>query len=129
MNSSAANNVGALWLKIAVVYVLIGMLVGLYMGATDQLQYIPVHTHLNLLGWVTLALAGLVYQIFPRMAASPLQRWHFWLHNLGLPVSMVSLALVINHRPALLPVAIIGAVVVFIGMLLFAINLFRNTKA
>ncbi|MDE2344881.1 MAG: cytochrome-c oxidase [Gammaproteobacteria bacterium] len=120
---------GALWLKIAVVYVLIGMLVGLYMGATEQMQYIPVHAHLNLLGWVTLALAGLVYQIFPRMAASPLQRWHFWLHNLGLPVSMVSLALVINHRQALLPVAIIGAIVVFIGMLLFAINLFRNAKA
>ncbi|MDE2235707.1 MAG: cytochrome-c oxidase [Gammaproteobacteria bacterium] len=120
---------GALWLKIAVVYVLIGMLVGLYMGATEQMQYIPVHAHLNLLGWVTLALAGLVYQIFPRMAASPLQRWHFWLHNLGLPVSMVSLALMINHRPALLPVVIIGAIVVFIGMLLFAINLFRNAKA
>jgi len=71
MNSTMANNVGALWLKIAVVYVLIGMLLGLYMGATEQMQYIPVHAHLNLLGWVTLALAGIVYQIFPRMAASP----------------------------------------------------------
>lgn len=129
MNNTTANNVGVLWLKIAVIYILIGMLVGLYMGATAKLQYIPIHTHLNLLGWATLALVGIVYHLFPRMAASPLQRWHFWLHNIGLPISMVFLTLMVNDQPALLPVVIIGAVMTLIGMFLFAINLFRNAKA
>ena len=38
------------------------------------------------LGWTTMALAGLVYAVFPQAAQSRLARIHFWMHNAALPV-------------------------------------------
>ncbi len=53
----------ARFLKIAVVYFVIGAVVGLYMGITATFTQAPVHAHLNLLGWVSLAVIGLIYHV------------------------------------------------------------------
>jgi cbb3-type cytochrome oxidase subunit 1 len=45
---------------------------------------VPVHAHVLLLGWASLALAGVVYHLYPAAAGTRLARWHFWLHNGGL---------------------------------------------
>ena len=54
------------WLKIAVLYLLAGSTFGLIMGLTHQFQFAPVHAHANLLGWASLALAGLIYWLCPQ---------------------------------------------------------------
>src|SRR5437588_12990110 len=46
----------ALWFfALAPVYVLIGMSLGIYMGASEDHSLYPAHAHLNLIGWVTMA--------------------------------------------------------------------------
>jgi len=45
------------------------------------------------LGWASLALAGLVYHFYPAASITRLARFHFWLHNIGLPLFMVGLVL------------------------------------
>ncbi|MGH8369476.1 MAG: hypothetical protein ACRESC_00720, partial [Gammaproteobacteria bacterium] len=82
----------SIWLKLAVVYLLVGVVFGLVMGITHSFQYIPVHTHINLLGWASLGLAGVIYQLFPRAGGHWLGLAHFWLHNLGLPIFVIGLA-------------------------------------
>ena len=42
-----------------------------------------MHAHINLLGWTTTALAGLIYSVFPKARARVLARVHFWLMNLA----------------------------------------------
>ena len=42
---------GLRFLKIAVVYLILGALLGLFMGLTQQFALAPVHAHLLLLGW------------------------------------------------------------------------------
>ena len=42
----------------AVLYALLGMSLGMFMGATEDFTLAPVHAHINLLGWATLALMG-----------------------------------------------------------------------
>jgi hypothetical protein len=39
-----------------------GMTMGIVMGLKQDFQFVPVHVHLNLLGWVGLMLYGLYYR-------------------------------------------------------------------
>jgi len=90
-----------LWFVFAcVVYSLIGFSWGALMGGiadfrhfVDQRMFgkliVRAHTHINLLGWVEMAIFAGVYYIVPRLARRPiysvsLVKLHFWTHNLGL---------------------------------------------
>ena len=46
------------WLKLAIAYLIVGVGFGIAMGATENFTLRPVHAHINLLGWTTMALAG-----------------------------------------------------------------------
>ena len=119
-------------LKIAVVYLVIGATLGLAMGIMQKFVLAPVHAHLLLLGWASLALAGLVYHLYPAASNTRLARVHFWLHNLGLPVFMVGLALVLSGSEAAqgaLPILAGAAAVVLAGLFVFAANVLINAKA
>jgi hypothetical protein len=49
------------------------------MGVNEDLQLVAVHTHINLVGWASLALFGVIYRLYPELAASRLALVHFWL--------------------------------------------------
>ena len=115
-------------LKIAVVYLFLGACLGLGMGITEKFILAPVNAHLLLLGWASLALAGLIYHIYPAAADTRLARIHFWLHNLGLPVFMVGLGILLTGGPAAGPVVGIGATVVLVGLATFAANVLINVR-
>lgn len=116
----------AVWFKLAVVYLLIGVGFGIGMGATGNFTLRPVHVHVGLLGWVTLALAGLVYHLYPAAAASRLMRVHFWCHNLALPVMMVALGALLLGHTAAVPALVVSEFALAAGLVAFAINVFRN---
>lgn len=115
-------------LRIAVVYLFVGALLGLAMGITQKFVLAPVHAHLLLLGWASLALAGIVYHLYPPASATRLARLHFWLHNLGLPVFMIGLALLLTGTEAGIAITGAGATVVLIGLALFTTNVMLNAK-
>ena len=71
------------FITIAIFYALAGQLLGIYMGINQQFEHMHLHAHINLVGWASLALAGLIYRGYPRLAARALARWHFWIANLG----------------------------------------------
>jgi len=117
------------FLKIAVVYLVVGAVLGLAMGISGKFVLAPVHAHLLLLGWASLALAGVVYHLHPAAAATRLARIHFWLHNLGLPLFMGSLALMLTGRDWALPLTAGAATTVLPGLVLFAANVLVNVRA
>jgi hypothetical protein len=114
------------WLRLAVVYLMVGVALGIAMGATENFTLRPVHAHLNLLGWTTLALSGLVYSVYPKAAASRLARIHFWLHNLSLPVMMGSLAALLFGHTEVVPALVMSEFVAAGGIIVFACNIFLN---
>ena len=60
-----------IWLiRISVIYLLIGTALGMYMSITGDFELSSVHTHISLIGWTTMTLAGVIYSIFPKMAQS-----------------------------------------------------------
>jgi hypothetical protein len=127
-SAPAVSRAGILWLKLAIVYLIIGVGMGIAMGVSQNFTLRPVHAHVNLLGWTTMALAGLIYSVFPKAGESVLARVHFWLMNLALPVMMVSLGLALFGQTAILPALVVGEITAALSIAVFAANLFINLK-
>jgi cbb3-type cytochrome oxidase subunit 1 len=119
---------GLRFLKIAVIYLFVGALLGLFMGITQQFALAPVHAHLLLLGWASLALAAVIYHLYPAAATTLLARIHFWLHNLGLPAFMIALGMLLTGHESAGPVVAISASVVLIALAVFTANVWVNVK-
>ena len=54
---------GIKFIKVSVVYFTIGVLLGMYMSMEHDYVLKGVHVHISLLGWASLALAGIIYYI------------------------------------------------------------------
>lgn len=119
---------GIWFIRIAVVYVVIGVVFGFVMGITEKFAYADVHAHINLLGWATLALAGILYTLFPAAGNNRLAVVHFWLHNIGLPIFMVGLFMLSNNDRGGVPYAAVGSIIAILGIITFATNVWLNVK-
>ncbi|KKK38042.1 cytochrome c oxidase [Mesobacillus campisalis] len=121
---------GARFFKIAVVYFVIAIILGIVMGITHDFSLTSVHAHLNLLGWVSMALFGIFYHLYPQAGKGGLAKTHFWLHNLGLPLMQGGIsAMTFTGNESLVVLAIIGSLVVVLGGILFALNVFKHAKS
>ncbi len=118
------------WLiRLAAIYFMIGVGMGIYMASTHHFEAMPVHAHINLLGWVSLGLIGALYQLKPQAAQTRLAKAHFVLHNLGLPIMAGALFLLLSGNHSAEPAVGIGATLVALGVLCVGINLFRHADA
>ena len=118
--------VGVSLVRIASLYLLVGLVLGLAMAIARDFSLMSVHSHMLLLGWATLAITGVVYLVLPRCAGSRLAAAHFWLHNLGLPVMMASLAAETRGESRAQPLIGVGSILVIVGLSLFTLNVLRN---
>ena len=121
---------GPRWLKIAVLYLIIGIGMGIFMSASLQLKWASAHAHVNLAGWATVAIMGLVYCVYPAAGRNTLGQVHFWTYNIGLPLFLLSTFMV--QIKDMLSFAhyftFTGAGLMAIGLIAFIINLFQNVK-
>jgi cbb3-type cytochrome oxidase subunit 1 len=117
---------GVRLIQISAVYMVIGLGMGLVMGISGNFSLTSVHAHIALLGWATMAITGIVYLVMPDCARSKLVTFHFWGHNVALPLMVASLAVKDYVRADMGPVIGAGSTLVLVSLVLFAINLFRN---
>jgi hypothetical protein len=116
----------ARWVATALVYFVGAIALGIVMAASHDFRLKGLHVHLNLLGWVSMALFGVLYRLFPRAAASRLAALHFWLYQIALPVMMVGLTGVLLGAAAFEPLVAAGSVAVGVAVLLFAVAVWRS---
>lgn len=121
MNRTAAN-----FMKAGVIYALLGFVIGLAMAASNDFSLRSVHTHLNLIGWASMAIFSMYYQLVPQASRSSLARVHFWLANIGLVFLTVSIALLSMQVRAAEPGAAAGSIASVGALLLFAYIVFRT---
>jgi len=101
---SVSNN----FLRLGVLSALVGMTLGVWMGANQDFVLRPVHAHINLLGFASMMLFGLFYRVFPAAGRGWLPMAHFALSVLGFLILMPSLALMLLQKPLFLPAMMIG---------------------
>ncbi|HEV8407024.1 MAG TPA: hypothetical protein VGQ34_03740, partial [Sphingomicrobium sp.] len=64
------TRVDVYFLLLATILLICGAILGIVMGARGDFQLVPVHAHLNLAGWASLALFGLTYRAYPQLAST-----------------------------------------------------------
>jgi hypothetical protein len=117
------------WLRLASVYFAMGVILGVLMGATGDHSLFPLHAHINLLGWVSMALFGLVSAAYPSVSVGRLASAQFWMHNVGVPVMLGALMLKLKGVEAAEPVLGVASIVVALGVLVFAWLVFTRIGA
>lgn len=115
------------FLRLAVLYGIAGIGLGLYMSATNDFAWHPVHAHLNLLGWVAMTLFGLFYRAFPLAAESTLAKMHFWIYVPAHFAQMVLLTLLYRGNGAVEPALGVMSILVGVAFLCFAVVVWRHT--
>lgn len=109
----------------AVVFGTIGMAWGIVMAATHDHMLSPAHAHLNLIGWVTMALFGFYYHAVPsasarRVAGAPLPWIHFAVSFAGVVTIAPGIAMAVSGGTEGL--AILGSFLTIGGMGIFLIT-------
>jgi hypothetical protein len=119
------NRLDLKFLLLAALMLIVGVGMGIHMGIAHDFRLAPVHAHINLVGWASLALFGIVYRLYPEMAKSPLAGLHFILAAPAAIMFPIGIALsILAERPL---VAIVAALLWFAGVLLFLVQLVRQT--
>jgi hypothetical protein len=116
-----------IFITAALLCLLGGEMLGIWMGVAHDFTFAPVHAHLNLLGWVTLAAYGLMHRAYPALAASRLAGAQCALaiaSSVGMPAGIAYAMLTQNPL-----VAIIAALGVFTATLTFLTMFVRKARA
>ena len=114
----------------SIVYLGISSLVGIAMlGSENAMALKFVHSHLNMLGWVSMMIYGVGYHILPKfmgraMHSKTLGEIQFWMANIGL-VAMLLFYTVNVYSPsgALVMVTVAAGVLETVSIFLFFYNM------
>ena len=120
--------VSAAFFAIGVLYVLAGMAWGMHMGEANDFTMAPAHAHLNLLGWVTMALYGTFYALTRDTMSSRLAWANLIVSALGVLVMIPGLALYLgsSNDQKYIPIIVVGEVLTVLGMLIFGASVARE---
>jgi len=125
------------YLRMSVIYFVAGVATGfgMLLWPGESGYYLPVHVHLNLLGFMSMMIYGVGYHILPKFSGrhiySPkIMKVQFWMANAGLIGMALSWPF---HMGGGIPVAesalIVFSALSLIAILLFAINILKTVKS
>lgn len=119
--------VSAAFFTVGGLCVLAGMLLGMQMGATENFQLVPLHAHLNLLGWATMALYGTFYALTAQTMSKTLAWTNFFLSLSGILILAPALGYFLTTSDkAIIPVMVVGEVLSVLALLTFLYAAFRE---
>lgn len=124
------NRPSLLFIRASITYLMIGILFGIYMVYNPAIieRFIPVHAHLNLLGWVMMMIFGVGYYIIPAISGKELfsqkiARIQFWIANSGLIGFLIMLPQNNGGNKGSL---MFFATLIFISFFLFVFNIAKS---
>ena len=119
----------SLMMRAGVMFLIVGMVWGIEMGIRQEFSLAPAHAHWNLVGGVLLFVFGLYYRMVPAARENALAKWQGALHFAGAILFPVGVAVVIKNGPGFIALPIIGSLLVLFAVALFAVIVFRTSRA
>lgn len=114
------------WLiRIASLCTVAGAFMGSHMAGSKDYSLMPTHGHLLVVGWLSLFVYGMFYRLFPAphfLRLAKAQAVLSVIGAIGMPVFM--LAYNLNRTPFTIAAFIFPAVLLLIGVVLFAFLMF-----
>ncbi|MGN6207153.1 hypothetical protein [Asticcacaulis sp.] len=117
---------GNIFLRTSVVFLCIGIVLGVYMGATENFTQMPTHAHINLVAGVWMFLAGLFYNAHPGLSRKAIA-FHYWLALVGLLLFIPGIWGAQTQASWYKPVVGIGSIVTAAQIVFFAVMVFQGT--
>ncbi|MBA4371384.1 MAG: hypothetical protein C0402_00830 [Thermodesulfovibrio sp.] len=115
---------------VSIVYLGISSLLGVFMLWNQSLMSLKfVHSHLNMLGWVSMMIYGVGYHILPRFAGRALKypkmgEVQFWTANIGLVGMLTFYTLdAVSHGQSFTVMTVIFGAVEVLSISLFFYNM------
>lgn len=117
----------------SIVYLGIAAVVGIAMLGSEKAMALKfVHSHLNMLGWVSMMIYGVGYHILPKfmgrqMHSKRMGEAQFWLANIGLVVMLVFYTVNVYHpSTAFVAVTVLAGVLELVSIFLFFYNMLKT---
>lgn len=118
-----------LYFRTAIVFLIVGLCMGLKMGISGDHSIIGAHAHANLLGWVTMAIFGGYHALNPEKAERRIATLQYGVYTFGVALMVPALYLMLSGNAALEPVVGIASLITFAGVLMFAYIIFSSRSA
>ena len=109
--------VHVVFIGLGLIFLVVGMVFGIWMGITQNFQFLDAHAHWNLVGFVTSTLYGLIHRAYPKLATSRLTWVQCITHVLGVLIFAPGIIVVVamhNEAPA-----IVGSLLIVAAALMF----------
>jgi hypothetical protein len=124
-----SNRMTALWARSALAWFVITVVMGMFMGVTQQFHYAPAHAHMGVLGWLSSAAISYLHAISrPFAPGAKLPLLHWALHNIGVAIMTSSLFLM-HHSEAAAGFIGVGALMVVVGVVWLAAMMWGRVAA
>ena len=123
----------AFFVKVGVVYLVLGLLAGGVMHHQHHAGLLPLHAHLSLIGGLSIVI-GCIYRAFPRAGQSRLASWHFWSFNISIGLFLLWMVWLVNAGRTFndaqphsheMTVSMLGLVLAA-SICIFVFNVFKN---
>jgi len=116
-------------MSVAALAALCGMALGISMAVRQDFSLAPAHAHLNLLGWVSMALYGLYYR-----SARVVRPWLAWTQAAAGTTGFVAMSgglgvMLATGSHAAEPVISLGALASVLGMALFLAQVLTEDRS
>ena len=118
------KNIDVLYVVIGALYLVLGMSLGIVMGIKGDFTLAPVHAHMDLVGFSSHCVLGLIYKTWPNLKEGALALVQFLLFVIGSPILLIGIVVAIKSTNAV--PAIIGSMLLILGALVFLVIVARG---
>ena len=115
------------YVGLAIALLIVGELLGFYMGMMNDTKWRGVHIVIVLVGFVTIALFGAMYRLWPAMKEGSLAAAQFWLTIIG--VFGVIVGSIHQMTSGSVVILAISSAVMILGTLLLGWLFWERAKA
>jgi hypothetical protein len=109
-------NIDRAYVTVGLALLVLGMLLGFYMGATGENKYLDVHVAILLGGFVVMTFYGVIYRLWPVLKDGTLAKAQFWIAVIGSLTIPVGAGLIANQMGT--AVAAAGSALAILGAVL-----------
>lgn len=114
------QGIGKAFFASALIYGVLGMLLGLHMGISHNHAQMPTHAHILVIGWLSFAVFGFFYALYENSVPKIIARLHLWLAQISLAGLVIGLWLLYSGETQYEPVVALSSVAYAVSFLLFA---------
>lgn len=120
------------YLTLSLCYALVGVSLGVYMGASQNHGQLVAHAHVLLVGFVVSFIYAVIHKLWLPSPSATIAKVQFFLHHIGATVMFVGLMLLYGHvvpEPKIGPILGMSSIAVLVALLMMVYMVLRTSRS